>query len=63
MGVRMDDVRGTSTFQESKIEEEPILGTVLRFPDGRIHTLTFMERVLVMLGILNAEKLAARHSP
>jgi hypothetical protein len=58
----MDDVLGTSTFQESKIEEEPILGTVLRFPDGRIQTLTFVERVLIALGILNAEKLAARYS-
>jgi hypothetical protein len=58
----MDDVLGASTFQESKIEEEPILGTVLRLPDGRIQTLTFTERFLVALGILNAKKLEARYS-
>ena len=58
----MDDVLGASTFQESKIEEEPILGTVLRLPDGRIQTLTFTERLLVALGILNAKKLEARYS-
>jgi hypothetical protein len=58
----MDDVLGASTFQESKIEEEPILGTVLRLPDGRIQTLTLIERILVTLRILNAKKLEARYS-
>ncbi len=58
----MDDVLGASTFQESKIEDEPILGTVLRLPDGRIQTLTFFERMLVALGLLNAKKLEARYS-
>jgi hypothetical protein len=58
----MDNVLGASTFQESKIEDEPILGTVLRLPDGRIQTLTLVERVLVVLGILNAKKLEARYS-
>ena len=58
----MDDVLGASTFQESKIEDEPILGKVLRLPDGRIQTLTFFERMLVALGLLTAKKLEARYS-
>ncbi len=58
----MDDVLGASTFQESKIEDEPILGKVLRLPDGRIQTLTFFERLLVALGLLTAKKLEARYS-
>ena len=58
----MDHILGESTFQESKIEDEPILGTVLRLPDGRIQTLTFTERLLVALGLLNAKKLEARYS-
>ena len=39
----------SSDFQEFRIEDEPILGTVLRLPDGRIQTLTWWERVRVAL--------------
>ncbi len=52
---------GSSTFQASKIEDEPILGTVLRLPDGRIQQLTFVERLLVSIGMLDAKKLEARY--
>ena len=48
-------------YQESKIEDEPILGTVLALPDGRIQQLTWLERVLVMLRLTNAKMLEARY--
>ena len=48
-------------YQESKIEDEPILGPVLTMPDGRIQRLTWLERVLVTLGLTNAKLLEARY--
>lgn len=48
-------------YQESRIEDEPILGTVLTFPDGRIQTLTWLERVMVALRLTNAKMLEARY--
>jgi hypothetical protein len=62
MESRMNDFAKVPQFQESKIEDEPILGTVLRMPDGRIQPLTFFERVLVALRLLNAKTLEARYS-
>jgi hypothetical protein len=49
-------------FQESVIDEEPILGTVLRMADGRIQTLTPFEQLLVTLRLINARQLEARHA-
>ncbi len=48
-------------YQESKIEDEPILGPVLAMPDGRIQPLTWLERVLVALHLTNARLLEARY--
>ncbi len=48
-------------FQESRIEDEPILGAVLALPDGRIQALTWLERVLVTLHLTNAKALEARY--
>ena len=58
----MDIAPVTREFQESKIEDEPILGTVLVMPDGRIQPLTFMERVMVALHLTNAKALETRYS-
>lgn len=48
-------------YQESRIEDEPILGQVLAMPDGRIQPLTWMERVMVTLRLTNAKALEARY--
>ena len=48
-------------YQESKIEDEPILGPVLTLPDGSIKPLTLLERVLVTLRLTNAKLLEARY--
>lgn len=48
-------------YQESKIEDEPILGPVLTLPDGSIKPLTLLERVLVALHLTNAKLLEARY--
>lgn len=48
-------------FQESRIEDEPILGPVLTMPDGRVQPLTWLERVLVALRLANARTLEARY--
>ena len=48
-------------YQESRIDDEPILGSVLTMPDGRIQPLTFWEKVLVNLRLLNAKTLEARY--
>lgn len=57
----MSDATQVREYQESKIEDEPILGTVLALPDGSIQRLTWMERVLVALGLMNAKSLEARY--
>lgn len=48
-------------FQESRIEDEPILGPVLAMPDGRVQPLTWLERVMVALRLTNAKLLEARY--
>ena len=45
----------STDFQASRIEDEPILGTVLRLSDGRIQTLTWWERMLVTLRLTDAK--------
>ena len=57
----MNDSMPRADYQESKIEDEPILGTVLTLPDGSIQPLTWSERVLFMLGLTNAKLLEARY--
>ncbi len=48
-------------YQESKIENEPILGPVLAMPDGRLQPLSFVERLQLKLGLTNAKLLEARY--
>ena len=57
----MKQVRLERTYQESRIEEEPILGPVLVMPSGTIQPLTFWERVLVSLRLMSAKSLEARY--
>ena len=57
----MTDALPTPIYQESRIDDEPILGSVLTLPDGRIQPLTFWEKVLVNLRLLNAKTLEARY--
>ena len=49
----------TREYQESRIEDEPILGPVLVLPSGTIQPLTFWERVLVRLRLIGAKTLEA----
>lgn len=53
----MLDVLKAQEFQESKIEDEPILGRVLVFPGGRIQPLTYLERLMLTLRLTDAKKL------
>jgi hypothetical protein len=48
-------------YQESRIEDEPILGPVLAMPDGRVQPLTWLERLMVRLHLTNAKALEARY--
>ena len=48
-------------FQASRIDDEPILGTVLTLPDGRIQPLTLWEKVQVKLRLANAKSLEQRY--
>jgi hypothetical protein len=48
-------------YQESRIEDEPILGPVLVLPSGTIQPLTFWERLLVRLRLTSAKSLEARY--
>jgi hypothetical protein len=57
----MNEAMNVRHYQESRIEDEPILGPVLTLPDGRIKPLTFLERVLVALRLTNAKLLEARY--
>jgi len=52
----------STDFEESRIEDEPILGTVLRLRDGRIQTLTLWERLLVALRLTDAKALESRYA-
>jgi hypothetical protein len=57
----MNEVASSRVYQESRIEDEPILGPVLALPDGRVQPLTLMERVLVRLHLTNARALESRY--
>jgi len=57
----MSNAAQAREYQESRIEDEPILGQVLAMPDGRIQPLTWMERMLVTLHLTNAKALEARY--
>lgn len=57
----MSDATLAREYQESRIEDEPILGPVLAMPDGRIQPLTWMERLMVRLHLTNAKALEARY--
>ena len=48
-------------YQESRIEDEPILGAVLVLPSGTVQPLTLWERVLVALRLISAKTLEARY--
>jgi len=48
-------------YQESKIEDEPILGPVLCLPDGSIRQLSWLERLMVSLRLTSAKDLEARY--
>ena len=48
-------------YQESRIEDEPILGPVLVLPSGTIQQLTLWERILVRLRLIGAKTLEARY--
>lgn len=52
----------STDFAQSRIEDEPILGKVLRLPDGRIQSLTWWERLFVTLGFTNAKALESRYA-
>jgi hypothetical protein len=58
----MFDALKAQQFQESRIEDEPILGRVLVFPGGRVQSLTFFEQVLVTLRLTDAKRLEARYT-
>lgn len=57
----MNDAASEREYQESKIEDEPILGPVLTMPDGSMQPLSLMERVLVRLHLIDAKLLEARY--
>ena len=48
-------------YQESRIEEEPILGPVLAMPDGRVHPLSWLDRVKLRLHLTDARALESRY--
>ncbi len=48
-------------YEDSRIEDEPILGKVLTLPDGNIQQLTWLEKLLVTLHLTNAKALEARY--
>ena len=57
----MSEAGSVREYQESKIEDEPILGPVLAMPDGRLQPLTLLERVLLKLRLTNVKLLEARY--
>ena len=57
----MNDASKVPQYQESRIEEEPLLGLVLTMPDGSMKPLTWFEKMMVALHITNAKLLEARH--
>jgi hypothetical protein len=59
--TKMTESIARPRYQESKLEDEPILGTVLCLPDGSIRPLSLFERVLVWLHLTSAKQLEARY--
>jgi hypothetical protein len=57
----MSDATQLRGYQDSRIEDEPILGKVLTLPNGNIQQLTWLEKVLVTLRLTNAKALEARY--
>lgn len=57
----MNESLPVRAYQESRIEDEPILGSVLALPDGRIQPLTWVEKLLLALRLTNAKMLEARY--
>ncbi|MDQ6628456.1 MAG: hypothetical protein M3Z29_08420 [Pseudomonadota bacterium] len=57
----MSDAIQPRGYQDSRIEDEPILGKVLTLPNGNIQQLTWLEKVLVTLRLTNAKALEARY--
>lgn len=57
----MNEAMKARPYQESRIDDEPILGPVLTLPDGSIKPLTLLERVMVALHLTNAKLLEARY--
>lgn len=58
----MFDAVKARDFQESRIEEEPILGTVLVLKGGRVQPLTALERLLVALRLTDAQRLERKYA-
>src|SRR5947209_854649 len=56
-GAEMSAAKPVREYQESRIEDEPILGAVLVLPSGTIQPLTLWERVLVKLRLTSAKSL------
>ncbi len=57
----MNETLPVRAYQQSRIEDEPILGPVLALPDGRLQPLTFAERLLLKLRLTDAKALEARY--
>jgi hypothetical protein len=57
----MSDTLARPRYQESKIEDEPILGPVLFLPDGSMRQLSWFERLMVALRLTSAKDLEARY--
>jgi hypothetical protein len=57
----MNETLPVREYQESRIEDEPILGPVLALPDGRIQPLTWTERLMLALRLTNVKLLEARY--
>jgi hypothetical protein len=52
----------STDFSHSRIEDEPILGMVLRLSDGSVRPLSLWERLLVALRLADAKALESRHT-
>ncbi|HZE90910.1 MAG TPA: hypothetical protein VE029_04245 [Rhizobacter sp.] len=57
----MNDSLALQDYEESRIEDEPILGRVLAMPDGSIHQLTWLEKLLVRVHLTDAKSLESRY--
>jgi len=57
----MSAAKPVREYQESRIEDEPILGAVLVLPSGTIQPLTLWERILLALRLTSAKALEARY--